>query len=94
MLEAIGQSFWNFHGWWFIFFLCFLPRLTMLLSGICFMFFAGPLFWVGWLLAPRITVAILATFFYFPTNPILCVITWMWALGGEGAEKKVIVKIK
>ena len=63
------------------------PRLTMLFTGICSMFFAGPLFWVGWVLAPRLTVAILATFFYFATNPVLCVFVWIWAFSGESAEK-------
>ena len=62
----------------------------MLCCGICGMFFAGPLFWLGWLIAPRITVAILASFFYFPSNPILCVFVWMWGLSGEATEKKVI----
>jgi hypothetical protein len=88
MLESVGISFWEFHGFWFIFFMFLFPRLTMLFTGICFMPFTGVLFWFGWVLAPRLTVAILATFFYFQTNPVLCVFTWLWALGGESTEKK------
>ena len=87
MLVPCGD-FWQLHGFLFILAMCFLPRLTMLFSSICFMPFAGVLFWFGWVLAPRLTVAIIATFLYFPSNPILCVLTWMWALGGETAEKR------
>ena len=67
------------------------PRLTMLFMGICAAW-SGPLFWVGWVLAPRITVAVLATCCYWGTNPILCVITWIWALGGEGGKKSTVKK--
>jgi hypothetical protein len=81
------MSFWDVHGIVFVIFMFFFPRLTMLFSRICFMPFAGILFWIGWALAPRLTVAILATTFYWHTNPILVVLTWFWALGGEGTEK-------
>ena len=88
-LKPCGD-FWNYHSIGFCIAIALFPRLTLLFSGICGMVFAGPLFWLGWLIVPRITVAILATFFYFPSNPILCVFVWMWALGGEVTEKKVI----
>lgn len=80
------MSFWQAHGIFFIFFLFFFPRLTMLLTGICFAW-SGVLFWLGWVFAPRLTVAILATTVYWHTNPILCVLAWVWALGGETVEK-------
>jgi hypothetical protein len=80
------MSFWNHHGLIFLFFIFFFPRLTMLLTGICFAW-SGILFWLGWFLAPRITVAILATTVYWPTNPVLCVIAWFWAFSGEIVEK-------
>ena len=86
------MDFWHVHGIWFIIFMCFFPRLTMLFAGICFGPFSGILFWIGWLLTPRLTVAILATIVYFHTNPVLCVFTWLWALGGESAEKKAITR--
>jgi hypothetical protein len=82
------MNFWHVHGIFFILFLCFFPRLTMLFSGICFGPLAGIFFWLGWAFAPRLTVAILATVFYFKTNPILCILTWVWALCGESGEKK------
>jgi len=88
------MSFWAVHGILFCIFLFFLPRLTMLVSGICFASFAGFWFWVGWIFAPRLTVAIFASWFYFHTNPFLCVLVWLWALAGETAEKGTAIKIK
>lgn len=89
------MSFWDAHGiWtgmWLILFLAMFPRLTMLVTGICFMGFAHPiLYFFGWLLTPRLTVAILATSFYWHTNPVLCVLAWMTAFIGESVEKVVI----
>ena len=88
------MSFWQHHGIFFLFFIFFFPRLTMLVTGICFAW-SGILFWLGWIFLPRLTVAILATTVYWHTNPILCVISWLWAISGEAAEKKggtVIIK--
>jgi len=86
-------DFWDYHGFLFIFFMAFFPRLTMFFTSICFMPWSYPiLFWFGWLLTPRLTVAILASFFYFTQNPVLCVFTWLWAIGGEGTEKKAIIQ--
>lgn len=82
-------NFWDVHGIFFIIFLCFFPRLTMLFTGICSTF-SGVLFWVGWVFAPRLTVAILATMVYWTHNPVLCVWTWIWALGGESTEKSAV----
>ena len=45
------------------------------------------MWWLGWLVAPRILVAILATISYFEANPVLVVIAWLVALGGESSEK-------
>lgn len=87
-------SFWTVHSLFFILFMFFFPRITMFLSGICFASFAGPLFWLGWIFAPRLTVAILATTFYFNTNPILVVLTWIWALSGETVEKSSTINKK
>jgi len=94
MLEAVGISFWVIHSIWFALALAFFPRLTMLFAGICFAPYTGVLFWLGWVFTPRLTVAILATFFYFATNPVLCVLVWMWALCGEAGEKKCTCEFK
>jgi len=64
----------------------------MLFSSICFAPFAGVLFWFGWVFVPRLTVAILASWFYFQTNPILCIFVWLWAFAGEGIEKSTASK--
>ena len=85
------MEFWQVHGIFFILFIMLFPRLTMLLTGICSAW-SGPWFWIGWIFAPRITVAILATIVYWGTNPVLCVFTWVWALSGESAEKKACTK--
>lgn len=50
----------------------------------------GFLYWVGWLLAPRLTVAIIATYYFGHENIVLVVLTWLWALSGESTEKRAI----
>lgn len=82
------MGFWSHHGLWFILFMAFFPRLTLLFSGVAW---GGMLWWLGWLFTPRLLVAILATSNYWQTDMVLCVITWLWALSGEGFEKTVIV---
>ena len=82
-------DFWQVHGAWFILFMCFFPRLTMLFATAGG---GGFLYWLGWLFAPRLTVAILATYFYGHTNTALIAFTWAWALAGETTEKRVVVK--
>ncbi len=89
--EPTGD-FWQYHGIFFCLFLLLFPRLTMLVTGVCFAPYAGLLFWIGFVLAPRITVAVLATYFYFHTNPIVCVLAWVFAFSGEGGEKTVVLQ--
>lgn len=85
------------HWFWFMFFMTLFPRLTLLFTGICFFPWAHIVwFWVGWVIAPRLLTAILATTFYWNTNPVLCIFTWLWAFtvtsGETKAGKKVINK--
>lgn len=82
-IDLTNPNFWDVHGLFFILFMCFFPRLTMLFATV----WGGFLWWVGWFFAPRLTVAILATTYYWDTNPVLCVFTWLWALAGESGEK-------
>ena len=77
--------FWEVHGIWYLLFMCCFPRLTLLFTAV----WAGPLWWIGLIIAPRLLVAILATTVYWQTNPVLCIIAWFWALGGESGEKAV-----
>ena len=87
-------NFWDVHGIWFMFFMFFFPRLTLLFSSVVS---GGVLWWLGWVFAPRLLVAILATFAYWESNTILVVLTWFWAIGGESAEKaggrKITVRV-
>ncbi len=78
------SNFWNAHGVGLLIGLAVLPRLTLLLSSIAT---GGVLWWIGWLFAPRILVATLATIAYFEANPALVVFAWLIALGGESTEK-------
>ena len=74
---ATAIDFWAVHGIGFCICLAIFPRITMLITGICTAW-SGLLFWLGWVFAPRLTVAILATATYWGTNPILCVFVWVW----------------
>jgi hypothetical protein len=43
-----------------------------------------------WILTPHLLVAIIATTLYWHTNPILVIISWFIAFGGETTEKVYI----
>lgn len=77
-------DFFQKHGVFFLIFISFFPRLTLLFSSVPF---GGFLWWLGFFICPRILVASLATVAYFHTNPVLVTIAWIVALGGETAEK-------
>lgn len=86
----LGHSnYWDHHGVFFLIFLMAFPRLTLLFSSVPS---GGLVWWLGWLFAPRILVAMLATLAYWHQNPILVVISWLVALGGESSEKYIIVR--
>lgn len=85
-----GQTnFFENHGFFFLFFITFFPRLTLLFSSVAT---GGVLWWISWLFFPRILIATLATFAYFQTNPILVTISWLVAFGGESFEKRTITR--
>lgn len=77
-------NFFDKHGWFFLVFITIFPRLTLLFSSVAS---GGFFWWMGFIFVPRILVAILATIAYFHTNPVLVVIAWIVALGGETLEK-------
>jgi hypothetical protein len=83
-IEFGSSNYWDAHGLLLLVGLALLPRLTLLLSSIAT---GGLLWWAGWLVAPRVLVATLATISYFETNPLLVVVAWLVALGGESSEK-------
>jgi len=82
-------DFGQVHGLLFLVGATFFPRLTMLFAvSMPFGFLA----WLGWLFVPHLTVAVLATTYYWHTNPVLCVIAWFVAIGGTAGEGKVASK--
>jgi hypothetical protein len=83
------MDFWAAHGWIFLVAMCFFPRLTLLFSSVVS---GGLLWWLGFIFAPRLLVAILATTAYWNTNQVLVVIAWIWALSGESTEKVIVTK--
>ena len=83
-------NFWDLHGVLFIIAMMLFPRLTMLFGTIVWKVFGGPLFWIGFLLAPRLTVAVIATHLYFDTNPVLCIFSWIWALTAGGVQTTAV----
>lgn len=83
------ENFWDKHGIFFLIFITFFPRLTLFFSSVAF---GGFFWWLGFIFAPRILVAVLATIAYWNENPILVIISWFVALSGESGEKYVVRK--
>lgn len=84
-----GANYWDEHGLFLILGLIVFPRLTLFFADIPF---GGLLGWLGWLFAPRILVAVLATISYWYMNPILVCFAWLAALGGESSEKYILYR--
>jgi hypothetical protein len=67
----------------------FFPRITTL-------FFSAATFgfWhiLGWIFAPHLLVAILATTYYWDSNPVLVILSWAFAFGGTSGEATVANK--
>ncbi len=81
------MSFWENHGILFLLGVAICPRITTLF------FMATPfgfIAWVGWICCPHILVAFYATSKYWDTNPVLVTLAWLMAIGGTGAEGKVV----
>ncbi len=77
-------NYWQKRGVFFLIFVSFFPRLTLLFSSVAS---GGFLWWLAFFICPRFLVAILATAAYWNTNPILVTISWFVAIFGELAEK-------
>lgn len=88
-VEFGRDNYWNHHGVFFLIFLTAFPRLTLFFGDVV----SGGLFWwLSWLFAPRLLVAVLATTAYWVQNPMLVVIAWLIALGGESSEKTIVIR--
>ena len=83
------MNFWDVHGIIFLLGMTFLPRISMIFAGTLMSF--GLLGWLGWIFTPHLTVAILATTYYWDTNPILVIISWFIAFGGTTGEAATAV---
>ncbi len=83
----LDQNYWENHGVFLLIFITLFPRLTLLFSSIPF---GGLLWWLGFIFAPRVLVATLATITYWEVNPVLVVISWLVAISGESGEKSVL----
>jgi uncharacterized membrane protein YhaH (DUF805 family) len=88
-LELGNENYWGHHGIFLLFFLALFPRLTLLLSSLST---GGLIWWLSWLFAPRVLVAVLATLSYWQQNPILVIMAWLIAIGGESSEKYFVVR--
>ena len=87
-LKFQDNNYWDHRGIFFLIFIGLFPRLTLLFSSVAS---GGLIWWLGWIFAPRILVAILATLSYWNQNSILVVIAWLVAVSGESSEKTVII---
>jgi len=67
------------------------PRITMffLIDP-----FTSLLSVLGFIFLPHVMVAVIATTLYWDTDPFLCVLAWIIALGGSGTETKVVTKVR
>jgi len=77
------MDFFAHHGEWALIFLALFPRLTLLFGSFVS---GGFLWWLGWLFAPHLLVAILGIP-YFHQNPALVIIAWILAFSGTNLEK-------
>jgi hypothetical protein len=91
-LKLGKDDFWDYHGFLYLAAVTVFPRLTLLFTTVVAGASGGLLWWAGWLLAPRVLVAVLATIAYWNQNPILVVIAWLVAFGGESSEKYVVIR--
>ena len=77
-------NFWEVHGILFLIGITFFPRITVLLFSHVT---GGLLFWIFFLIFPRIVIPILAAYHYWDTNPVLVILSFIICLSGETGEK-------
>lgn len=84
------MNFFDQHGEITLIYLALFPRLTLLLGSFAT---GGVLWWLGWVFAPHLLVAILSLP-YWDSNPVLVVIAWLMALSGTSAESRSVRRRK
>ncbi len=85
------HGFWETHSIWFVLAMFFFPRLTMLFATT---FGSGVLYWVGWMLAPKLTVAVIAASLYWETDPYLVLFAFIWCLLGSDYDYHSLSRIR
>lgn len=83
------MDFFEQHGVTTLICLAIFPRLTLLIASFAT---GGVMWWLGWIFAPHLLVAILSLQ-YWDTNPVLVIIAWFFALGRTSAEKTATRRI-
>ena len=85
-------NYWDNHNWAFLQLLLWMafPRISFIFISLMT---GGFFFWLGVIFVPRIMMAYWATYYYWDTNYILCIIAWFFVFCGESYEKKEILKI-
>ncbi len=84
------MNFFDQHGVITLICIALFPRLTLLIASFAT---GGVMWWLGWILAPHVLVAVLSLR-YWDANPVLVVVAWIVALGGTGAEGKTASKAR
>jgi hypothetical protein len=85
------MSFWDVHSGWYLIALALFPRATLLFTNPVF---GGLYWWTGWLVLPRLLVALFLSATYWPNDPVLCILAWIWGLLIETAEKDVLLSYR
>lgn len=86
--EVTMQNFFEHHSVFVLVCLALFPRLTLILASFAT---GGVLWWLGWIFAPHLLVAILSIP-YWDTNPVLVIFAWIIALGGTSGEAKAATR--
>lgn len=78
------MNFFDTHTTLTLLGLVFFPRITLLLANFVT---GGVLWWLGWIFAPRLLIAILSLPFW-STNPFLVIVAWLLVFDstGHGAD--------
>ena len=90
--EAMDFFDAHLHPIWYLIGWILFPRIMFwFVSAIT----GGFGFWLGVFFCPYIMAAYWATHYYWDTNPVLCILVWIYALiGSSGETKTVSTKIK
>lgn len=80
------MDFFTQHEVFVLICLAIFPRLTLLFASFAT---GGLLWWLGWIFAPHILVAVLSLP-YWDSNPVLVIIAWLIALGGSSHGTRTV----